>query len=289
MRVLVTGAAGYVGQQLVPRLLAQGHQVRVLVREARPARGPAWPAPVDVAVGDLTDSTSLASVFDRIDAAYYLVHSLRTAGDFAARDRAAAENFARAAPRLGRVIYLGGIPHRAPRPSAYLDSRVEVGRILRSTCPVTEFRAGPLIGAGSAPFDLLCRLTQRLPLIVAPRSILNAIQPIAAPDALRYLLLALERDAPGVFEIGAEALSVKQMLRICAEIYGLKRVIVPAPLPGALALRLIPLLVPIRQHVARHFIEAIAHPVLADTRPAQAVFPEVQPLPFRQAAELALA
>src|SRR5215208_7132868 len=191
MRILVTGATGYIGGRLVPRLLARGHEVTVLVRDPRRIAGRAGAGAVRVATGDLLDPASLHAAFDRgVDTAYYLVHSMYGGSDFARRDREAAEHFARAAAGVARVVYLGGLQPRGPTgASAHLASRGEVGQVLRDALPTTEVRAGPIIGSGSASFEMVRYLTERLPVMVAPRWVLNDVQPIAVRDILAYLLL----------------------------------------------------------------------------------------------------
>jgi uncharacterized protein YbjT (DUF2867 family) len=194
MRILVTGATGYVGGRLIPHLLAAGHTVRVLVRDASRIAGRSWLPQVEVAVGDLLDRDSLSRAFGQVDVAYYLVHSMMTAG-FEDLDRRAAETFADATPALVRkVIYLGGLLPRGEQRSKHLRSRAEVGAILARSLPVLEFRAGPVIGSGSASFEMVRYLTERLPAMVAPRWIDNQVQPVAVEDVLRYLVAAVSLD-----------------------------------------------------------------------------------------------
>ncbi|HSN69806.1 MAG TPA: NAD(P)H-binding protein, partial [Thermoanaerobaculia bacterium] len=169
MRLLVTGATGYVGGRLIPQLLAAGHTVRVMVRNAGRIAGRSWLPAVEVAVGDLLDRDATARALDGVDQAYYLVHSM-LAPEFEEIDRRAAETFAAAAlPSLTRTIYLGGPLPRGTRQSEHLRSRAEVGAILARSLPVLEFRAGPIVGSGSASFEMVRYLTERLPAMVAPR------------------------------------------------------------------------------------------------------------------------
>lgn len=166
MKVLVTGATGYVGGRLLQRLLERDVDVRVLVRDPERARGRSWSDRVEIVQGDLLDRASLARALGGVHVAYYLVHSMCGVDDFAATDRRAAHNFVTEGRHLRQVIYLGGItPTETPdrSRSEHLHSRYEVGRILREGLPTTELRAGPVIGSGSASFEMVRYLTERPP------------------------------------------------------------------------------------------------------------------------------
>jgi len=289
MKVLVTGATGYVGGRLVPRLVEDGHTVRVLVRDPARIAGRPWANRVEVAVGNVEDPATLGPACEGVDAAYYLIHLMDSGSDFVDRDRAAAENFVAAARRLRRVIYLGGLAPSGGMLSPHLASRAEVGEILRSGLPTIEFRAGPVIGSGSASFEMTRYLTERLPAMVAPRWILNQVQPIAVRDIIAYLVLALDRGAVGVYDVGGEPLTFKGMMKSFAEVRGLRRVIVPLPvLAPRLAALWVGLVTPIPNRLAVPLIEGIVRPVLADTSAAERDFPEVVPLPYSEAVALAL-
>jgi len=289
MKVLVTGATGYVGGRLVPRLLEAGHDVRVMVRDPARVAGRSWASDVEVARGDIEDPSSLGPALEGIEAAYYLIHLMDSGTGFVERDRRAARNFVAAAGRLRRVIYLGGLLPDAERVSDHLASRAEVGEILRDGLPTAEFRAGPVIGSGSASFEMVRYLTERLPAMVAPKWILNDVQPIAVRDILQYLLLALERGSTGIYNVGSEAMSFKAMMQVFAEVRGLKRVIVPVPvLAPRLAALWVGLVTPIPNRLAVPLIEGVVHPVVADSSRARAAFPEVEPIPYREAVALAL-
>ena len=296
MHILVTGATGYVGGRLVPRLLRSGHRVRVFVRDpARVAARP-WADQVEVAVGDMADSASIREALKGIDVAYYLVHAMSGPGDFAARDREWAGTFvesARAAGDLEKVVYLGGLLPSREGPgslSKHLASRAEVGEVLREGLPTLEFRAGPVIGSGSASFEMVRYLTERLPAMVAPKWIRNAVQPIGVRDVLAYLCGALDRpQETGVVEIGAAPLSFRDMMLEYARVRGLRRWIFPVPIlaPG-LAARWVGLVTPITNDLAVPLVRGVVRPVLADTSRARELFPEIEPIPYRAAVELAL-
>jgi uncharacterized protein YbjT (DUF2867 family) len=272
MRCLVTGATGYIGGRLVPRLLEAGHQVRCLSRSPGKLRDVPWAADVEITSGDLAEPPTLEGAFDGIDVAYYLVHSLGTAG-FEAADRAAARAFAGAAAASGvrRIVYLGG---PAPDPgetaqSAHLRSRTEVGRILLdSGVPTAVLRAAVIIGSGSASFEMLRYLTERLPVMVTPRWVRNRIQPIAVRDVLHYLVGAAELP-PEVnrgFDIGGpDVLTYLDMMRRYARVAGLrKRLILPVrPLTPGLSSHWVGLVTPVPNAIARPLVESLIHEAVA--------------------------
>jgi uncharacterized protein YbjT (DUF2867 family) len=289
VRILVTGATGYIGGRLVPLLIERGHEVRVMVRDPARVAGRAWADRVEVIRGDIEDPTTLGPALDGIDSAYYLIHLMDSGRGFVDRDRKAARNFVAAAGHLSRVIYLGGLLPEADDVSDHLSSRAEVGEILRTGLPTTEFRAGPVIGSGSASFEMVRYLTERLPAMVAPKWILNDVQPIAVRDILGYLLLALERDTGGVYNVGTEPMSFKAMMEVFAEVRGLRRLILPVPvLAPRLAALWVGLVTPIPNRLAVPLIEGVVHPVVADSSRAERDFPEISLLPYREAVELAL-
>ncbi len=290
MRVLVTGATGYIGGRLAPRLVRRGYQVRVLARDPSRVASRPWAHQVEVVQGDLLDPRSLEGVFTGVDAAYYLIHSMRAGGNFSERDREAAENFCKAAADVAHVIYLGGLLPTAQRTSEHLRSRAEIGQILSDRTPTTELRAGPIIGSGSASFEMLRYLTERLPLMIAPHWIMNEIQPIAVRDVLSYLIAALKRGPSGIVEIGGDRLTYKQMMIKYAQLRGLSRLIlsVPAIVPAKIGARFIGLVTPIPGSLAVPLVEGMFQPLLADDTKAQRLFPQVKPICYKKAVKLAL-
>lgn len=227
-RVVVTGATGFVGRVLVPALLEQGHEVLAATRRPEAYGGPGAPVRLDVA-----DPATLEPALDGVGAAYYLVHSMDGAGGgFAERDRRAATAFADAAAAAGtRVVYLGGLGDRAAAAarSEHLRSRHEVGAILRERADAVELRAAMVVGAGSASFEILRQLVEHLPVMLCPRWVTTRAQPIAAADAVRYLVGALGIPA-GSYDIGgADVLTYEDMLRRYARRTGRHRLIIKVP------------------------------------------------------------
>lgn len=291
MNVLVTGATGYVGGRLIPRLLERGYQVRVLVRDPRRIGGRPWADQVEVVTGDLLDAASVARAVAGVDAAYYLVHSMGANHDFASVDRRAAATFGRAARNLAHVIYLGGLLPTASHVSVHLRSRAEVGAILHAYCNTTEFRAGPIIGSGSASFEMVRYLTERLPIMVAPRWILNDVQPIAIRDVLSYLIAALDHKPLGIVDIGVAPLTFKEMMLGYAAVRNLQRIIIPLPVPFPMAVAgasWVGLVTPIPNDLAIPLVEGVVDPIIGDTRRARHEFPEIEPITYRRAVELAI-
>ncbi len=289
MKVLVTGATGYIGGRIIPKLLDAGHQVRVLVRDPNRIAGRPWADRVEIAHGDAENPATLPAAVHDIEVAYYLIHLMATGRDFVARDRDAAYNFVAAARDVGRVIYLGGLLPDTDHISPHLASRGEVGEILRGGLPTVEFRAGPVIGSGSASFEMVRYLTERLPAMIAPRWISNQVQPIAIRDVVSYLLAALDRGDDGVYSVGSDPLTFKEMMEAFAEVRGLRRLIVPVPvLAPRLAALWVGLVTPIPNKLAVPLIEGVVHPVVADTSAARRDFPDIEPLRYKDAVRRAL-
>ena len=292
-RVLVTGATGYIGGRLVPRLIDTGDcDVRILVREHEPIHGRPWEKMVDVAIGDVLRPETLPDALEGVDTAYYLIHAMGASGDFAERDRRGAENFGLAAKKAGvkHIVYLGGLqPEDSQRASPHLSSRAETGRVLAKHVPTTELRAGPIIGSGSASFEMVRYLTERLPAMVAPKWINNLVQPIAVRDILAYLIAAGQREPLGVVDVGGEQLTFKAMMHGYAGVRGFKRIILPVPVlaPG-LAARWVGFVTPIPNRLAVPLIEGVVQPLVVRDTKAREYFPEVEPIDYREAVELAL-
>lgn len=292
MRVLVTGATGFVGGRLVPELVAAGHEVRALVRD----RG-RYDAPAGVTVfeGDVLDRGSFEEALDGVDVAYYLIHSMHAGEDFAERDRRAATNFRDAATEAGvsRVVYLGGLGEEGDDLSHHLESRREVERVLgQGGYDLTVLRAAVIIGAGSASFDMIRQLSKRLPVMVTPRWVRNECQPIAIDDVLDYLLGLLEHPetAGRTYEIGGpDVMSYQEILRTTARVMGRREpFIVPVPvLTPRLSSYWVGLMTDVDFRVARPLIDGLKNPVVVRDDTITRVI-DIEQTPYREAVRRAL-
>ncbi len=278
--LLLTGASGYVGGRLVPLLERQPVALRCLARSPDTLR-PLVRESTQVVRGDVLDPPSLAEAMLGVHTAYYLVHLMSDSKDFEKEDRQAATNFADAAKKAGvlRIIYLGGLGDDTdPKLSPHLRSRHEVGDILRASgIETVEFRAGMVIGAGSLSYQLMKSLTDRLPVMICPRWLTTATQPVAVDDVLAYLLAAKDLP-PGesrIFEIGCEDVTTYGgMVRKYARQKGLRRwlIFVPVLTPYLSSLWLA-LVTPAKFGVGRHLIEGLKNPTVIRDRKALDVFP----------------
>jgi uncharacterized protein YbjT (DUF2867 family) len=281
MRCLVTGCTGYVGGRLVPELLAAGHQVRCMARRPDQLGQHPWADRVEIVQADVLDPGTLRAALEGIEVAYYLIHAMGAGADFAARDRRAAHAFAEAAGAAGvrRIVFLGGL-HSGGRLSAHLRSRAEVGQILLgSDVPTAVLRAGIVLGSGSASFEMLRYLTERLPAMVTPRWVDSRVQPIAIRDVLRYLVGAatLPPEVNRAFDIGGpDVLSYRQMMHRYAAVAGLtSRVIVPVPvLTPRLSSLWVGLITPVPGGIARPLVESLTSEVVCRERDIAAHVPD---------------
>jgi len=293
--ILVLGATGYIGSQLVARLIEEGYGVRCLVRDRKKIETRVWSDDIEIFEGDILAPDSLDKAFRDVDTVYYLVHSMAApGGDFAKLDRKAARYAGEAAKKagVGRIIYLGGLGRRDLQPSEHLKSRHEVGDILRSSgVPVTEFRAAVIIGAGSLSFELIHHLTNRLPVMICPRWVITRTQPISVRDVLDYLTAALENPESKnkVIDIGGpEILTYRDMILTVAKVLGLRRWLIKVPvLTPRLSSYWVKLVTPIPVKPARALIEGLRHETIRENNEADRLF-AIQPEPFEAAVRKAL-
>jgi uncharacterized protein YbjT (DUF2867 family) len=294
MRVLVTGATGYIGGRLVPRLIDAGHDVVCMARDRSRLAGRNW-GNVEVREGDVFDPGSLQSALSGIDVAYYLIHSMSAdSSDFESRDRIAARNFAEAAEQSGvkRIIYLGGLGKPDRELSPHLASRQEVGNTLReSSVPVTEFRAAVVVGSGSVSFEMIRYLTERVPIMIAPRWVATRCQPIAVANVLEYLVSCLDvPESEGrIIEIGGpDAMPYGEMMLGYAKVRGLRRIMVPVPfLTPRLSSYWVDLVTPIPASISHPLIEGLRSEVVVHDPAAQELF-AIDLIPYTEAVKRAL-
>ena len=285
---LVFGASGYVGSHLVPRLLAEGYPVRASARNGQALEGRGWDAAGLVAADALRPDTLGAALAD-VDTAYYLVHSMAAGRGFGELDRRAAGNFARAAADAGvrRIVYLGGLVPTGAR-SEHVVSRRQTGEVLRrGPVPVTEVRAGIIVGPGSAAFEVMRDLVLHLPVMVTPRWVRAKSPPIALENLLEYLVRLPDRD-PGVDSIydaaGPERLTYEQMMRVLADVAGRRPPrIVPVPvLSPRLSSYWLQFVTSVPTPIARALVEGLRHDFTADDRALRRLVPQ-RLLGFREA------
>jgi uncharacterized protein YbjT (DUF2867 family) len=298
VRVLVTGATGYIGGRLVPRLVEAGHEVRVIVRRPERLRDVPWAADVEVVEGDLTDAAAVDRATREVDVVYYLVHSMGGRGDFEDVELAIARNVAEHAARNGvrRIVYLGGLHPAEGLLSRHLRSRVRVGEILLgSGVPTIVLQAGVVIGSGSTSFEMIRHLTEVLPYMPAPRWVRNFIQPIAVRDVLHYLIRAAEvpPEVNRTFDIGGpDVFRYGQLMNGYAVEAGLRqRPIAALPvLTPWLAGQWVNLVTPIPRRIAVPIIESLQFDCVMREHDIDEVIPPPPEglTPYRRSVRLAL-
>jgi uncharacterized protein YbjT (DUF2867 family) len=299
LKCLVTGASGYIGGRLVPELLGAGHTVRCMARDPGKVGDRPWSDAVEIARADVNDAAAVRRALAGIDVAYYLIHSLDKGGSFEQRDRVAARVFAAAARSAGvrRIIYLGGMSAgQAADLSPHLRSRGEVGSVLLdSGVPTAALQAGVIIGSGSASFEMLRYLTERLPVMVTPRWLRTRIQPIAVRDVLRYLVgcATLPAEVSRTFDIGGpDVVSYLEMTRRYARVADLpRRIIVPVPLLTPwLSSHWVGLVTPVPAALARPLVESLRNEVVCSEHDIAAYVPDPPEglVPLDRAISLAL-
>ena len=298
MRCLVTGATGYIGGRMVPRLLDRGFAVRAMARNPDRLDGVDWHDRVEAVRGDLGEPDSLTAAFDGVDVVYYLVHSMGSAKDFVGEEARSARNVVAAAQRAGvrRLVYLSGLHPSGVKLSPHLRSRVAVGDILlESGIDAVVLQAGIVIGSGSASFEMLRHLTNRLPAMTTPKWVHNKIQPIAIDDALHYLVAAADAamQTSRTWDIGGpDVLEYGEAMQVYAEVAGLRRrLIVALPfLTPTIASLWVGLVTPMPPGLARPLIESLeVDAVMADHDVDELIPPPAAGLTgYRDAVALAL-
>ena len=289
---LVFGASGYIGSHLVPHLLANGRRVRASSRNIEVLEGRGWQA-AELVSADALQPGTLDTALENVDTAYYLVHSMAAGKNFPDLDAAAARNFADAAARCGvrRIVYLGGLIPANPR-SSHLRSRAETGDVLRAgPVPVTEIRAGMIIGPGSAAWEVIRDLVNNLPLMVTPRWVYSRSTPIALENLLHYLVAVptIDEAADQIYDVGGpDVLTYADIMHRYGDLVGRKIHILPVPvLTPRLSSYWLRLVTSVPTNIARALIDGLSQDVIAtDTRLAELI---PQPLlGFDEAARRAL-
>jgi uncharacterized protein YbjT (DUF2867 family) len=281
--ILVTGASGYIASRLIPRLLDAGYRVRCLARDPRRLDGRSWFPYVEVAPGDVTIPSSLPAALDGVHTAYYLVHNMTYGHGYTALELDSARVFASAAGDAGiqHIIYLGGLADPEQDIAPHMRSRIETGHILREgKVPVTEFRAGVIIGSGSISFEMIRFMTELFPIVPGPLWMKNKSQPIAIQNVIDYLLTALTNPngRRGVFEIGGPDITTygDLMLRY-ARIRGLRRSMLLIPgIPVWFMAFGVGLMTPVPYPIAYALIGGLSSDSVVKHPEALRVFPEVK-------------
>src|SRR5688572_5707782 len=292
--ILLTGATGYVGGRLLRVLERQGHRLRCLARRPEFLK-PKVSDGTEIVAGDVLDPSSLGTALRSVSVAYYLVHSMGSAGSFEENDRQSARNFGAAAKAEGvkLIIYLGALGNDGETLSPHLRSRQEVGQILRdSGVPVIEFRASIVIGSGSLSFEMIRSLVERLPIMITPKWVSSPAQPIAIDDLLSYLTKALLRPVTTnrIFEIGgADQVSYAGIMRAYARQRGMRIRMIPVPvLTPFLSSLWLGLVTPLYARIGRKLIESIVHSTVVRDASALEAF-DVVPVGVDEAVRTALA
>ena len=295
MRVLVTGSTGYIGGELVPALLDAGHDVTLLVRDPNRLPQKSWMSKVEIKIGDAIDPKCLLHALQGIQVAFYLIHSMAADTDFTVQDHKISEVFGSCAAQSGvsKIIYLSALGDPRTVLSSHLASRHRTGiSLAHGGIPVLEFRAGPVIGAGSLPFEMIRYLTERVPVMVCPRWVFTKVQPIALGNVLEYLLagIHLEISTHEVMEIGgSDVMTYGEMMTGYAKVRGLRRAMIRVPvLTPRLSSYWVHWVTPIRSKFARPIVDGLRNEVIVNDIAAHQAFPEIDPMNYEAAVSSAL-
>ena len=296
--VLVTGATGYIGGRLVPKLLEAGHTVKVLVRPPDKIAGVPWRDQVEVVESSLDDGGALRKALDGVDVFYYLVHSMAAGSGFEAKEQSMARTAAEAAAAagVGRIVYLGGLHPTGVELSTHMRSREAVGKVfIDSPVDAIVFQAGVVIGSGSASFEMIRHLSETLPLMPAPSWVRNRIEAIAVRDVLYYLVSAASLEGPinRTFDIGCrQVLTYAGMMKEYAAEAGLPyRVVLALPVPAPkLAGMWVALTTPIPLSMAVPLVQSLQHDAVSDEHDIDQYIPQPEGglTTYRTAVALAL-
>ncbi|GAB4415772.1 MAG: SDR family oxidoreductase [Anaerolineales bacterium] len=288
--ILVTGASGYIASRLIPKLLDKGYRVRCMVRHPHRIQTRAWFRQVEVVQADVMVPSTLPRAMEGVHTAYYLIHNMASGSGYTSRESCGAENFANAAAQAGlqHVIYLGGLADPKKQVSSHMRSRMHTGERLRTgTVPVTEFRAGVIVGPGSISFEMIRFMTELMVVIFGPIWLQNRAQPIAAQNVIDYLLAALEKPAKHnqIFEIGGpDVMSYADLMLTYGRLRGLwrKYVIVPGIPVWFMALG-VEWMTPVPAVIAKPLVGGMRGESVANDPSAQEMFPGVRLIGYEEA------
>ena len=293
MKVLLTGSTGYIGRRLKQELLNDENiELKLLVRNKKSVSS--LNENTQIIEGDTFNKESLKEALKDVEVAYYLIHSLSNE-NYKNLDKISAQNFLDVAAQCGvkRIIYLGGLGVKNENTSEHLLSRIETGEILSSNKNVQTiwFRAGVIIGSGSASFEIIRNLTEKLPIMTTPKWVDTKAQPIAVSDVLSYLHngLYLEKKENLIVDIGSEQLSYKNMMLKTAKVLGLKRYLITLPFMSInLSSYWLNLFTPVPFSVAKALIEGLKSEVIIQNDHAKKYFPNITPISYEEAVKNAI-
>ncbi len=293
--ILVTGATGYVASCLIPRLLDMGYRVRCLARKPYRLQARTWFPYVDVVAGDVLTPSTLPAVLEGVHTAYYLIHNMSSGHGYTKRELAAARNFAKAAEEAGiqHIIYLGGLADPEQHLAPHMRSRIETGQILRQgKVPVTEFRAGVILGSGSISFEMIRFMTELFPIVPGSRWLQNDSQPIAIQNVIDYLTVALNNpNGRGhIFEIGGpEIVQYRELILRYAQARKHKRFIFLLPyIPVWFVAFGVSLMTPVPYPIAHALIGGLSKESVVKHNQVLRIFPEVKLISIDEAMRNAL-
>ena len=293
--ILVTGATGYVGGRLVSKLLEMNYQVRVLARNPSRLENNIWYKNVEIHKGDVLNKESLSGLFENVEKAYYLIHSMSNFNNFTETDIKAAKIFSEVAKQenLNQIIYLGGLADNTSNLSKHLKSRLLTGDELRkSGIQIIEFRASVIVGSGSLSFEMIRNLTERIPVMICPRWVYTKTQPISIKNVLDYLFACLKIDFEKneIFEIGGkDVLSYGLMIKQYASMRKLKRLLIPIPiLTPKLSSYWVHWTTPLSQNITRPLVEGLKNESIVKNFNVNSYFKNINILTYNESLELAL-
>lgn len=294
--ILVTGATGYIASRLIPRLLEAGYRVRALARDPRRLAERKWSSGVEMVSGDVASPHTLIAALDGIHTAYYLIHNMLSGRGYTSRELDSAHNFASAAEKAGiqHIIYLGGLADPNQDIAPHMRSRIETGEVLREgKTPVTEFRAGVIVGPGSISFEMIRFMTEQFPILPGPRWLKNKSQPIATQNVLDYLMAVLDTSngQDKIFEIGGPDIKdYSDLMLTYARQRGLRRWLFTLPgIPIWFMAWWVNKLAPIPLPIAYALIGGLQSDSLVHDGAARRIFPSVQLISYEEATTIALA